>query len=91
MRFAGRRVAIGKDPMSVAGFIFVLIAHPAFSQNSQRISTVNTNGWYNYFGDHPVSERWGVHLEGQWRRHDVITNGSNFCSARESISVRTRI
>jgi len=23
-----------------------------------------------YFGDHPVSERWGVHLEGQWRRHD---------------------
>ena len=55
------------------GFIFVLIAHPAFSQNSQRISAANANGWYNYFGDHPVSERWGVHLEGQWRRHDIIT------------------
>ena len=28
-----------------------------------------------YFGDHPVKERskWGVHLEGQWRRHDVAT------------------
>lgn len=55
------------------GFIIVLVTHPAFSQNAQRISTVNANGWYNYFGDHPVSERWGVHLEGQWRRHDVIT------------------
>jgi len=55
------------------GFIIVLVTHPAFSQNAQRISTVNANGWYNYFGDHAVSERWGVHLEGQWRRHDVIT------------------
>ena len=60
-------------PCLSLGFIFLLVTHPAFSQNSQRISTVNTNGWYNYFGDHAVSERWGVHLEGQWRRHDVIT------------------
>jgi Protein of unknown function (DUF2490) len=55
------------------GFLIVLIAQPAFSQNSQRLSTVNTHGWYNYFGDHPVSESWGAHLEAQWRRHDVIT------------------
>jgi hypothetical protein len=55
------------------GFIIALVAHPGFSQRSQRISTVNTHGWYNYFGDHAVSARWGVHLEGQWRRHDVIT------------------
>lgn len=26
------------------------------------------NAWYNYFGNHPVGERWGLHLEGQWRR-----------------------
>lgn len=27
-----------------------------------------------YFGDHPLEakSRWGLHLEGQWRRHDVI-------------------
>jgi hypothetical protein len=32
----------------------------------------NFHGWFMYFGDHPVrSSRWGVHLEGQWRRHDV--------------------
>lgn len=28
-----------------------------------------------YFGDHPfkTGSKWGVHLEGQWRRHDVAT------------------
>lgn len=28
-----------------------------------------------YFGDHKVSAKWGVHLEAQFRRHDVITSG----------------
>ena len=29
-----------------------------------------------YFGDHPVKtgSKWGVHLEGQWRRHNVVTS-----------------
>ena len=32
----------------------------------------NANGWYMYFGDHPIAEtRWGLHLEGQWRRADL--------------------
>jgi hypothetical protein len=32
----------------------------------------NTNGWYMYFGDHPIAKsRWGLHLEGQWRRVDL--------------------
>jgi hypothetical protein len=28
-----------------------------------------------YFGDHPISakSKWGLHLEGQYRRHDIIT------------------
>lgn len=31
----------------------------------------NLNGWAMYFGDHPIGQsRWGVHLEGQWRRHN---------------------
>lgn len=34
----------------------------------------NAHGWYNYFGDHPLGEsRWELHLEGQYRRHNVIT------------------
>ncbi len=32
----------------------------------------NAHGWYMYFGDHPIAKsKWGVHLEGQWRRHDL--------------------
>ncbi len=32
----------------------------------------NAHAWFNYFGDHPVAKsRWGIHLEGQWRRHNV--------------------
>jgi hypothetical protein len=43
-------------------------------QQADRIRAINENGWYMYFGDHHVSGRWGVHLEGQWRRSNVITN-----------------
>lgn len=32
----------------------------------------NANGWYMYFGDHPIgNSRWGAHLEGQWRRANL--------------------
>lgn len=32
----------------------------------------NANGWYNYFGDHPLgATRFGLHLEGQWRRTNL--------------------
>jgi hypothetical protein len=38
----------------------------------------NAHGWYQYFGDHPIgNSRWGLHLEGQWRRHDVLLRGQN--------------
>ena len=33
----------------------------------------NANVWFMYFGDHPFSKtsKWGLHLEGQWRRADA--------------------
>lgn len=32
----------------------------------------NAHAWFMYFGDHPIANsRFGVHLEGQWRRADV--------------------
>ena len=47
----------------------------ARAQNTTgRVWDFNNNGWYMYFGDHQVRDKWGVHLEGQWRRNDVITN-----------------
>lgn len=39
-----------------------------------RIQGNNAHGWWNYFGDHPIGDtKWGAHLEGQWRRHDIAT------------------
>lgn len=42
---------------------------------SQRQSTDNFNGWFMYFGDHKFAEKWGVHIEAQFRRNEVITKG----------------
>lgn len=34
----------------------------------------NLNCWLMYFGDHKVSDKWGVHLEMQVRRNDFLSN-----------------
>ncbi|MEW5975651.1 MAG: DUF2490 domain-containing protein [Acidobacteriota bacterium] len=44
----------------------------ASAQTPGRVSDHNANGWFMYFGDHPLGDRWGIHLEGQWRRHEVV-------------------
>lgn len=49
------------------------VSTPAQAQSSDRIVAHNAHGWYMYFGDHPIkSSRWGIHLEQQWRRSDVM-------------------
>ncbi len=30
------------------------------------------NGWYMYFGNHRLTDKWGLHTEYQWRRSDII-------------------
>lgn len=30
----------------------------------------HTNAWVMYTGSHRIGDKWGLHLEGQWRRHD---------------------
>lgn len=54
----------------VSVFVFHSIQ---YAQN--RTVRSNTNGWYMYFGDHKFSDKWGVHLEAQFRRNQVIKNG----------------
>lgn len=54
-------------------WLFLLVPSLAFGQApSPRIHTNHLNGWYMYFGDHPIKGRWELHLENQWRRHDGI-------------------
>ena len=38
----------------------------------KRQYTTNYNGWYTYTGSHKLSDKWGLHLELQWRRYNVI-------------------
>jgi hypothetical protein len=47
--------------------VLLTAAAPAHAQ----VVDHNLNGWAMYFGDHPIRDsRWGIHLEGQWRRTD---------------------
>jgi hypothetical protein len=39
---------------------------------SPRQYTENHNGWFAYTGNHKLSDKWGLHLEAQWRRNEFI-------------------
>ncbi|MEP7352834.1 MAG: DUF2490 domain-containing protein [Acidobacteriota bacterium] len=54
-------------------FAFVLALTQAPLSAEPRTVNQNAHGWFNYFGDHPLGKsKWGVHLEAQYRRHDVL-------------------
>lgn len=58
----------------IAVAVLCLTTESATGQSATgRVWDINHHGWFMYFGDHPVRGKWGAHLEGQWRRHDVIT------------------
>ncbi len=42
---------------------------------AQRLHTSNSNGWYMYMGNHPINDKWGIHLEAQLRRNDIVSDG----------------
>ncbi|MCE3259851.1 MAG: hypothetical protein K0S12_1492 [Bacteroidetes bacterium] len=53
-------------------FLFLLSSFfVSYSQRGYRVAD-HYNGWYMYFGDHKLSEKWGIRLEAQWRRNNVI-------------------
>lgn len=41
---------------------------------AQTVTDRNAHAWLVYAGDHAMSNRWGVHLEGQFRRHDLFNS-----------------
>ena len=52
------------------GFCLLCLLLPLgnFASGQTSVEDKNLNTWFNYFGDHPVSQRWSVHLETQVRR-----------------------
>jgi hypothetical protein len=54
-------------------FALVSAGSVVSGQQPERIADFNTHGWFSYDGDHPFAERWGVHFDAQWRRHNLVT------------------
>ncbi|MDX1982611.1 MAG: DUF2490 domain-containing protein [Bryobacteraceae bacterium] len=50
----------------------VLAGPPAAAQPNA--TDHNLHGWLVYNGDHGLSNRWGIHLEGQFRRHNLFNS-----------------
>ncbi len=53
-------------------FSWVLAAIFVPLAGAQTIQDTNAHAWFMYFGDHPISDKWGIHLEGQIRRADTV-------------------
>jgi hypothetical protein len=51
-------------------YLFLVIFFSRLAM-SQTVQDHNLNAWFMYFGDHPVSEKWGLHLEAQIRRAEA--------------------
>lgn len=42
-----------------------------YSAIAQRVTEPQQHLWASHWGDHRISERWGFHTEGHWRRADL--------------------
>lgn len=52
--------------------VFFILLSPLHAQ-VHRQYTENYNSWFIYTGSHKLSNKWGIHLEGQVRRSDWVT------------------
>lgn len=53
-------------------WVFLFLFFTAAAAAQTRLVDQNLNAWAMYFGDHQIGKsKWGVHLEGQWRRADL--------------------
>lgn len=52
-------------------FLISLIFNKTDAQ-TKRQSGTNNNVWFYYIGSHKLNEKWGIHIEGQFRRSDFL-------------------
>jgi hypothetical protein len=50
--------------------VFIIGFLLALNVNAQKEIANQENAWLMYFGNHRISDRWGIHTEYQWRRAD---------------------
>lgn len=65
----GLNAAQAAVPLLFLGGLFGGVC--AYAQKSKPMGGAERSAWYMYFGDHPVSTNWSVHLEGQYRREGL--------------------
>lgn len=68
--------------LKYAVLTLMVLIHNIADAQSIRQHTSNINVWFMYFGDHKFSQKFGIHLEAQVRRHDGI-------AARQQLLLRT--
>lgn len=59
--------------MNVFRFVALTLVFIPLSKAADQPAIISpqTHAWYNYFGNHPISKHWGLHLEGQFRRDEL--------------------
>ncbi len=50
----------------------LLLVCLSFSAVAQYVVDDQFNSWYMYFGNHRITDRWGIHTEYQFRRHGIM-------------------
>lgn len=55
-------------------YLAIIILSNIIQANAQSIRQIsrNTNAWFMYVGSHKFTDKWGLHLEAQLRRSDII-------------------
>lgn len=60
--------------IKVPVFLFFFALVFTVQAQTSRVSATNTNSWWMYFGNHQISDRWGLHAEAQFRLYDGVSD-----------------
>lgn len=52
----------------------LVVAGTQLATAQERQQAIQQHGWYMYFGNHRLTDKWGLHTEYQFRRHGLIAN-----------------
>lgn len=73
--FLHKSLTMKKTKLNLTLVLFLLclfLSQVGLSQTVKKNYVQNNNAWFMYFGDHKFSSKWGLHLEAQVRRNDLI-------------------
>lgn len=63
-----------KISTSIACIVLCFTIFVGVSAQSNHDIVSQQHGWYMYFGNHKITDKYSLHTEYQWRRNDWITN-----------------